>query len=250
MSEEKPADEKQPFLSHLKELRDRLVRCIGALAIAFAFTYYFKEKIFAFLMNPFVRVMPAKSSFIFTGVTEAFITYFKISIVAALFVAAPVILYQFWMFVAPGLYEKEKRYVYPFIFFGSICFACGGLFCYFVVLPYIYRFFVSYAGPYIVPMPELKSYMSLTLKMLIIFGVIFELPLVAFYLGKAGIINSKMLSSKRRYAILGIFILSAIITPPDAASQVLLAIPLWGLYELSIIIIRFFGKKVVADEST
>jgi sec-independent protein translocase protein TatC len=244
------SDEKQPFLSHLKELRDRLVACIIALGIAFGFTYYFKEKIFAFLMNPFIRVMPPKSSFIFTGITEAFITYFKISIVAALFVAAPVILYQFWMFVAPGLYEKEKKYVYPFIFFGSLCFACGGLFCYFIVLPYIFKFFVSYAAEFVIPMPDLKGYMSLTLKMLIIFGVIFELPLIAFYLGKAGIINSKMLASKRRYAILGIFILSAVITPPDVASQILLAIPLWGLYEISILITRFFGKKVVADEHT
>jgi sec-independent protein translocase protein TatC len=241
-------EEKQPFLSHLKELRDRILVCIIALGIAFIFTYYFKEKIFAFLMQPFIRVMPEKSSFIFTGVTEAFITYFKISIVAALFVCFPVMLYEFWMFVSPGLYAKEKRYVYPFIFLGSLCFICGALFCYFVVMPSVYKFFVSYAAEYIIPMPDLKSYMSLTLKMLIIFGLIFELPLVAFYLSKAGIINFRMLSTKRRYAILGIVILSAIITPPDMASQLLIAIPLWGLYEISILITRFFGKKEIGDE--
>jgi sec-independent protein translocase protein TatC len=240
--------EKQPFLAHLKELRDRLLVCILALAIAFVFAYYFKERIFAFLMDPFVRVMPPKSSFIFIGITEAFITYFKISIVAALFLAAPVILYEFWMFVSPGLYENEKRYVYPFIFFGSICFICGALFCYFVVMPFIYRFFVSYAAEFIIPMPDLKSYMSLTLKLLIIFGVIFELPLVAYYLSRAGVINHRMLSSKRRYAILGILILSAMFTPPDMASQIFLAIPLWGLYELSILIARAFGKKEMVDE--
>jgi sec-independent protein translocase protein TatC len=241
-------EEKQPFLSHLKELRDRILVCIIALGIAFIFTYYFKEKIFAFLMQPFIRVMPEKSSFIFTGVTEAFITYFKISIVAALFVCFPVMLYEFWMFVSPGLYAKEKRYVYPFIFLGSLCFICGALFCYFIVMPSVYKFFVSYAAEYIIPMPDLKSYMSLTLKMLIIFGLIFELPLVAFYLSKAGIINFRMLSTKRRYAILGIVILSAIITPPDMASQLLMAIPLWGLYEISILITRFFGKKEIGDE--
>jgi sec-independent protein translocase protein TatC len=241
-------EEKQPFLSHLKELRDRILVCIIALGIAFIFTYYFKEKIFAFLMQPFIRVMPEKSSFIFTGVTEAFITYFKISIVAALFVCSPVMLYEFWMFVSPGLYAKEKRYVYPFIFLGSLCFICGALFCYFIVMPSVYKFFVSYAAEYIIPMPDLKSYMSLTLKMLIIFGLIFELPLVAFYLSKAGIINFRMLSTKRRYAILGIVILSAIITPPDMASQLLIAIPLWGLYEISILIARFFGKKEIGDE--
>jgi sec-independent protein translocase protein TatC len=242
-------EDKQPFLSHLKELRDRLVVCIIALAVAFVFTYYFKEKIFGFLMDPFVKVMPAGSSFIFTGVTEAFIAYFKISIVAALFLAAPVILYEIWMFVAPGLYEKEKKYVYPFIFFGSICFIFGALFCYYLVMPAVYRFFVSYAADFIIPMPDLKSYMSLTLKMLIIFGIIFQMPLVTFCLAKAGIINTRLLTTKRRYAILAIVILSAIITPPDVASQLFLALPLWGLYELSILITRAFGKKETSNEN-
>ncbi len=240
-------DEKQPFFSHLKELRDRLVICIIAVAIAFIFTYYFKEKLFDFLMQPFIKVMPAKSSFVFTGITEAFITYFKISIVAGIFLAAPVILYEFWMFVAPGLYENEKKYVYPFIFSGSLCFILGALFCYFVVMPNIYRFFVSYAQDFVTPMPDLKEYMGLTLKLLIIFGLIFELPLVAFYLSKAGIVNAKMLAKKRRYAILTVFIVSAIITPPDVVSMILVAIPLWGLYELGILIAKVFGKKEITD---
>jgi len=240
-------DDKQPFLSHLKELRDRLLICVIAIAVAFVATYYFKEKIFDFLMQPFLRVMPPGSSFIFTGVTEAFVTYFKIAIVAALFVGAPVILYEFWMFVSPGLYEKEKKYVYPFIFYGSACFLCGALFCYFVVMPNIYRFFVSYGTGFVIPMPDIKSYMSLTLKMLILFGLTFELPLVAYYLSKAGIINARMLASKRRYAILAIFIISAIITPPDVVSQILIALPFWGLYEVGILIARIFGKKEIRD---
>jgi sec-independent protein translocase protein TatC len=243
-------DEKQPFFSHLKELRDRLLVCIVAVAIAFIFTYYFKERLFDFLMQPFLKVMPARSSFIFTGITEAFLTYFKISVVGALFVAAPVILYEFWMFVAPGLYEKEKKYVYPFIFSGSLCFLCGALFCYFVVMPNIYRFFVSYAREFVIPMPDLKNYMGLTLKLLIIFGFIFELPLVAFYLAKAGIINAKLLAKKRRYAILAVFIVSAAITPPDVVSMILVALPLWGLYELGILIAKVFGKKEIHDDAT
>jgi len=242
-------DEKQPFLSHLKELRDRLIVCFIALAVTFVFAYYFKEKVFTFLMQPFIKVMPEKSSFIFTYVTEAFITYFKISFVAAIFISSPVILYEFWMFVAPGLYEKEKKYVLPFILFGSLFFVCGALFCYYMVMPVTYSFFVSYASGFVIPMPDLKGYMNLTLKLLIAFGLIFELPLVAFFLGKAGIINHRMLSTKRRYAILAIFILSAIITPPDVASQILMALPMWGLYELSIVITRFFGKKVQIDET-
>ncbi|HEY3276289.1 MAG TPA: twin-arginine translocase subunit TatC [Syntrophorhabdaceae bacterium] len=236
-------EDKLPFTSHLKELRDRLLVCIIALAVAFVFTYYFKEKMFLILMEPFIKVMPAKSSFIFTGLTEAFITYFKISIVMAVFVGSPILLYEIWMFVAPGLYDKEKKYVYPFMIFGSLCFILGAVFCYFVVLPISYKFFVSYAAEFIIPMPDLKSYMNLTLKMLLIFGLIFELPLAAFFLTKARIINARMLSSKRRYAILGIFILSAIITPPDLASQLLMVIPLWALYEISILITRIFGKR-------
>lgn len=242
-------DDRLPFTSHLKELRDRLLVCIIALAIAFIFTYYFKEQVFSILMQPFIKVMPAKSSFIFTGITEAFITYFKISIVMAVFVAAPVILYEFWMFVAPGLYDREKKLVYPFIIFGSFCFILGAVFCYFVVMPISYKFFVSYAAEFIIPMPDLKNYMNLTLKMLVIFGLVFELPLAAFFLTRARIINAKMLSSKRRYAILAIFIISAVITPPDLASQLLMVVPLWGLYEISILITRVFGiRKEATDE--
>ncbi|HOS04989.1 MAG TPA: twin-arginine translocase subunit TatC [Syntrophorhabdaceae bacterium] len=248
MTEQSQIDKKQPFLSHLKELRDRLIVCFIAIAITFIFTYIFKERIFYFLMQPFLKVMPEKSSFIFTYVTEAFITYFKIALVTAIFITSPVILYEMWMFVAPGLYEKEKKFVIPFVFLGSLCFISGAVFCYFIILPVIYKFFVGFAGNIVIPMPDLKGYMNLTLKLLIIFGFIFELPLAVFYLGKAGIINHRMLSTKRRYAILGIFILSAIITPPDISSQILIALPMWGLYELSIIITKFFGKKVPVDE--
>jgi len=242
-------EEKQPFVSHLKELRDRLIVSIVAVGIAFVITYNFKEAIFKFLMKPFIVVMPAGSSFIFTTITEAFITYFKVSIVAALFAGSPVILFEVWRFVSPGLYEKEKRYMYPFIFFGSILFIFGGLFCYYFVLPIIYHFFVSYAGDFVIPMPSLKEYMNMTLKMLIIFGLIFQLPLLAYYLSRAGIVNHRLLASKRRYAILGIFVVSAIITPPEISSQLLMVIPMWGLYEVSIIIARFFGKKEKKDES-
>jgi len=240
-------DEKQPFIAHLKELRDRLVVSLAGLAVAFIVAYSFKEKIFHFLMQPFIKVMPAGSSFIFTSITEAFITYFKVSLVAALFLAAPVILYEVWMFVAPGLYEKEKKYIAPFIIFGSFFFVGGALFCYYVTMPVVYHFFVSYAGTMIIPMPSLKEYMNLTLKMLIIFGLIFQMPLIAYYLAKAGIINYRGLAKKRRYAILGIAVLSAIITPPEVSSQLLMALPMYGLFELSVVIARVFGKKESVD---
>ncbi len=240
-------EDKLPFVAHLKELRDRILICILAVGVAFIGTYYFKERIFGFLMRPFTKVMPPQSSFIFTSLTEAFLTYFKIALVASLFVAAPVILYEVWKFVSPGLYDKEKRYIIPFISFGSIFFLIGGLFCYFVVMPTVYRFFVSYAGPYIVPMPTLKEYMNLTLKLLVIFGFIFEMPLVAYYLSRIGIIKYRTLAKKRRYAILLIVVVSAIITPPEVTSQLLMALPMYGLFEVSVLIARVFGKKEKAD---
>jgi len=236
-------EEKQPFILHLQELRQRLLVCLLTVCFAFALTYIFKERVNVFLLEPFRKVMPAGSSFIFTGVTEAFITYFKIWVITAVTISSPMIIYEVWMFVAPGLYEKEKRYVYPLIFFGSFFFATGVTFCYYIIMPYLYRFFVSYASGFIIPMPDLESYVSLTLKFLVIFGFLFELPLVAYYMAKAGIVNYRFLVKKRRYAVLAVFILSAIITPPDIVSQILVALPLWGLYELSIIIARFFGKK-------
>jgi sec-independent protein translocase protein TatC len=249
MSGQTDGDDKQPFISHLKELRDKILVCVIAVGIAFLVTYYFKERIFLFLMEPFIKVMPIKSSFIFTGITEAFVTYFKIAIVSSLFLVLPVILFEFWSFISPGLYEKEKRYVYPFMFWGSLCFLSGMAFCYFVAMPFLYRFFVSYSSEFIIPLPDLKSYMNLTLKMLALFGLVFEIPLIAYYLSKIGIINYSMLASKRRYAILAIFIFSAVIATSDIAGLLMVAVPVWGLYEISIVIAKIFGKKEILNES-
>lgn len=244
------SDDKKPFLSHLEELRSRLVVSLLGVGVAFLITYGFKEKIFEFLMQPYIKIMPEHSYFIFTYVTEAFITYLKVSFVAALFLASPLILYEIWMFVAPGLYEHEKRYVYPFIIFGSILFLLGALFSYYVVIPFVYRFFVSYAAEFLVPMPDLKGYMGLTLKFLILFGLVFQLPLLAYYLGRAGILRYESIKKKRRVAILGIFIVSALLTPPDVMSQILLALPLMGLFEISLQVIRLSQKRKKEDGKT
>jgi sec-independent protein translocase protein TatC len=236
-------DEKQPFQFHLKELRDRLLVSVIAVAAAFVVSYYFKEKVFHYLALPFFKVMPAQSSFIFTSITDAFIAYFKVALVSALFAASPVILYEAWMFVAPGLYDNERRYVVPFILFGSLFFIGGALFCYFVILPYTYAFFVSYGGEQILPMPAIGDYISLTLKLLLAFGLIFQMPVMAYYLARAGIISFKTLSKKRRYAVVIIVIMSAVIAPSEISSLLVLAIPMYGLYEMSVLIARMFGKK-------
>ncbi len=251
MNQQTEDDHKASFLSHLQELRKRLIFCIITVAVAFTVTYNFKEKVLEFLMVPFVTVMPSGSSFVFTALTEAFITYFKISVVTALFLSSPIILYHFWRFVSPGLYEKERRYVYPFMFWGSFFFLCGMAFSYFIVMPHLFRFFVGYSSGFITPMPSLKSYTSLILKILAFFGIVFEMPLVAYYLSKAGIITSKTMTEKRKYAILAVFIVSAVFVATDAVSLIMVALPLWGLYEMSILITRMFGKakKEIIDES-
>ncbi|HEX2964492.1 MAG TPA: twin-arginine translocase subunit TatC, partial [Syntrophorhabdaceae bacterium] len=165
--------QKQSFFRHLQELRNRIIISLIAVCVAFVITYAFRNRIFLFLMEPFSKVMPPESSFIFTGVTEAFTTYIKISIVSSIVLSLPVILHQFWIFVSPGLYEHEKKYVYPFIIWASICFIAGALFCYFLVMPIVYRFFAGYATELIVPMPDLRSYVNLSLKMLVAVGLIF-----------------------------------------------------------------------------
>lgn len=236
-------DQKQPFFSHLTELRNRLLVAVIAFGVALVFTYAYKEEIFNRLMHPFVMVMPKGSSFIFTSVTEAFMAYLKLSLVAAVFVASPVILYELWMFVAPGLYEKEKKYVLPFIIFGSALFVTGALFCYLLVMPSLFRFFVAFGSDFVMPMPSLKEYLGLAIKMLVMFGLMFELPLLVYYLAKIGVIRYDTLARKRRYAILGIVVISAVMTPPDVVSQMLMVLPLYGLYEVSIVIARVFGRK-------
>ncbi len=160
-----------------------------------------------------------------------------------MFVTSPVILYELWMFVAPGLYEKEKRYIFPFITFGSALFVAGILFCYFLVMPFLFRFFVGFGSDFVVPMPSLKEYIGLAIKLLVMFGLMFEMPLLVYYLAKIGVIKYNTLARKRRYAILGIFVVSAVITPPDVASQMLMVVPMYGLYEISIVIARVVRKK-------
>lgn len=241
-------EEKQPFLAHLTELRNRLLVAVVALGIALILTYSYKEEIFGLLMRPMVAVMPKGSSFIFTSVTEAFMAYFKLSVVSAVFVSSPVILYELWMFVAPGLYEKEKRYMFPFIIFGSALFVVGALFCYFLVMPFLFRFFIAFGADFIVPMPSLSDYIGLAIKLLIMFGLMFELPLLVYYLARIGVVRYETLARKRRYALLIIFVVSAVVTPPEVVSQLLMVVPLYGLYEVSILIARLFGKRKKAEE--
>jgi len=237
-------DEKKiPLTAHLQELRKRLFLSFIAVGVGFVLCYALADTLFNILAFPLLKVMPAGGTLVFTSVAEAFFTYMKVAFIAGLILASPFVLYQVWAFVAPGLYRNEKRYVVPFLFLGSFFFALGIFFGYFVAIPIGFKFLLGYATDFIKPMPSMKEYLSFSVKFLLAFGLVFEFPVVLLLLSKIGVVDAKKLARQRKYAILLIFVFAAVMTPPDLISQVLMALPLMGLYELSIILSKFFGKK-------
>jgi len=242
-------EKKLPLTAHLQELRKRLILSFVAIGVGFFVCYTFKELLFDILAAPLLKVMPIGGSLIFTSVAEAFFTYMKVAFIAAVILVSPFVLYQIWAFVAPGLYQKEKRYVVPFVLGGSLFFAVGVLFAYFVAIPIGFKFLLGYATDFIKPLPSMKEYLSFSIKFLLAFGLVFEFPVALVLLARIGVVDAKMLARQRKYAILLIFVFAAIITPPDFISQVLMALPLIGLYELSIFLSKIFGKKKEAPAS-
>jgi sec-independent protein translocase protein TatC len=251
MEKGKPEEEKMSLISHLEELKKRLIRILIAVGLGFGVCYLFKDWSFRIITKPLVDAMPAHSSMIFTGLPEAFFIHMEIAFFASLLLTAPYTLFEIWRFISPGLYQNEKKHVFPFIFFSSILFGSGVLFGYFVALPPAFAFFVSFSTDFLKPMISFKEYLSLTLKFLLAFGLSFEMPVFIFFLAKIGVVNAKMLAKQRRYAILIIFIAAAILTPsPDAFSQILMAIPLMFLYEVSIFVAKFARRnKPVPEEA-
>jgi sec-independent protein translocase protein TatC len=245
---ENPTEEKLPLTTHLEELRKRLIRVLIVVGLGFGVCYTFKEWSFQVITKPLVDVLPQNSSLVYTGLPEAFFIHMKIAFFASLFVTSPYTLYQIWKFISPGLYAKEKKYVVPFVMTSTLLFVGGVLFGYFVALPPAFKFFVSFTTDALKPMVSFREYLGLTLKFLLAFGLSFEMPVFMFFLTKLGIVNATMLSRQRRYAILIIFIAAAILTPsPDVLSQILMAIPLMVLYEVSIVVSKFAGRKKVEE---
>lgn len=240
------SSDKMPFTQHLEELRKRLITSLVAVGVGFAVSYGFKEKIFEVLLKPWIEALPkgVDARLIYTAPHEAFFTYMKVSFIAGIGLAIPVILHQFWRFIAPGLYEKEKRLMLPVVFFSTFFFIGGACFGYFFVFPVGFQFFTSFASELITPMISTKEFLSFTIRMLLGFGFVFELPIFAFFLAKLGLISSDFLKRQRRIAIVVIFIVAAALTPgPDVFSQVLMAVPLLILYEASVWITHWVGRK-------
>ena len=224
-----------PFTSHLDELRSRLMRSALAVGIAFLFCFYFADQIFFALAEPIRRLRIPDLTLIGTAVTEAFFTKMKISFFAAIIVALPVLLWEGWQFVAPGLYEHEKRYTRSFVFFGSFFFLAGVVFCYVIVLQKGLAFLLKrYQVLQIQPAIQIGDYLSLVTRLVLAFGLMFQLPVLTFFLARVGLIDHRLLIHYFGYAVIGMAIVSAILTPPDVVSQILLMIPLILLYGVSI----------------
>lgn len=239
---------KKPFLSHLEELRKRLIACAIAVGVGFVISYIFSERLFRILISPLMAVMGEGERLIFTNLPEMFLTYLKTAFIAAILLVAPVIFYQLWMFIAPGLYQHEKKFAVPFVIFSTILFVGGALFGYFVVFPFGFKFFLGFANESIQALPSVKQYFSFAVKLLFAFGIVFELPVVVFFLAKMGLVTPDFLKRKRKYALLLTFVMAAILTPPDVITQLMMAGPLILLYEIGIIIARVAGRKKVTED--
>lgn len=243
-------EERSPFTEHLGELRDRLVHAFIAVGLGFVVAYFFKEQLFDILTAPLVTAM-AKSGnakLIFTGLPEAFFTYLKVALLAGIMLATPVLFYEFWMFISPGLYREEKKYMLPIIILSLVFFLAGASFGYFIVFPYGFEFFLGFTTETIQAMPSMKEYLSFASKMLLAFGFVFELPLVLTFLSRMGIVTPAFLKKNRKYALLLFFVGAAIITPPDVVTQIMMAMPLILLYEIGILGAKIFGKKSKLDD--
>lgn len=242
------------FMSHMEELRSRLVKCVLAVLAVFVVCYAYSGPIFAFIAAPIVKAMPEGSELSMIDLTEAFMVEMKVAIIAAIVFASPLIFYQLWKFVSPALHKNERKYVWQFVFSATFFFVCGAWFCYSAVLPWGLKFFLSYAtaqaplGVKISANISVRSAIDLALQFSLAMGVVFELPVVVYFLAKMGVVTYKTLGRIRRFAYVIIFFIAAILTPPDVLSQMMMAGPLMLLYEFSILVAYIFGPKPPREE--
>src|SRR5699024_7884741 len=233
-----------PITEHLIELRKHLIKICVAVLIVFLALVGFSRELYNLLSDPLVAQLPANSTMIATDITSNFMAPIRLTIFVAAFVVMPYILYQIWSFIAPGLYKKEKKITIPVLISSIFLFYSGVAFAYFVVLKGVLKFFILFAPQNVIPMTDIDSYLSFALKLFMVFGLTFEIPVVTLLLIMVGIISTQSLESKRRYIIVGCFAVSAVVTPPDGVSMLLLAIPMWLLFELGL----FLAKVLIKEE--
>lgn len=237
----------QPFLSHLVELRDRLMRALIGVFIVFIGVYPFANEIYTFMAGPLLTHLPEGSTMIAIDVATPFLTPFKLAMVGAIFITMPWILYQMWAFVAPGLYRHEKRLITPLLFTSSLLFYLGVAFAYYVVFPLVFAFMTSVAPVGVEMMTDINRYLDFVLTIFFAFGIAFEVPIATIVLVWTGATTRESLVAKRPYIIVGAFVVGMLLTPPDVISQTLLALPMWVLFELGILFSRFYVPKPVEE---
>jgi sec-independent protein translocase protein TatC len=238
----------QPFMSHLAELRDRLIKMIAAIVLVFLCLFPFGNDIYTFIAEPIRAQLPEGATMIATQVASPFLTPFKLSLVAAIFVAMPYLLYQLWAFVAPGLYRHEKRLALPLVSASILLFYLGMLFAYVVVFPLVFAFFTSVTPDGVQQMPDIAFYLEFVLKLFFAFGIAFQIPIATILLVAVGATTPEQLAHKRPYVIVGVFVAGMLLTPPDVISQTLLALPMWLLFELGILASRLFQRRSQPDD--
>jgi sec-independent protein translocase protein TatC len=228
----------ESFISHLVELRDRLLRALIAIGVVFLLLWFYPglSAIYDLLAAPMMKTLPQGTHMIATGVITPFVVPMKVGLMAAFLIALPYVLYQAWAFIAPGLYQHEKKFALPLVIGSTLMFLCGVAYCYFVVFKVIFAFIIAFAPKSITPAPDIEAYLSFVMTMFVAFGVTFEVPLVEVVLVRTGILTVAKLKDVRAYVIVGAFVVAAVVTPPDVASQLLLAIPMCLLYEIGIIL--------------
>ncbi len=231
------------ILSHLRELRQRVTIAVITYVLGVFVLMYFSSAVFDFMATPLRSALPPDTPLIFLNAPDVFFTYLKIALVLSLFVTAPITFYQAWAFIAPGLYAEEKTVFLSFFLSSILLLFMGGTFAFYVVFPIIFKFFLSFSTDTIQAMPAIKEYLSLVLKLLFAFGISFQVPIIVVILTRLGIVEAKDLADKRRYVIVWAFIFSAILTPPDIVSQILLAIPMYALFEIGVFIAYRLEKK-------
>lgn len=247
-SQSSEMENEQPFMAHLIELRDRVLRIVVVVIAIFLVLFFFANDLYHIVSQPLLAQLPEGSTMIATGVAAPFLTPFKLSLVASIFMAIPYIFYQFWSFVAPGLYQHEKRLALPLIASSVILFYGGIVFSFYVVFPLMFAFFTATTPEGVAMMTDISQYLDFILKMFFAFGLAFEVPIVTIVLTITGVTNADKLAEKRPYIIVGSFVIGMLLTPPDIISQTLLAIPVWLLFELGVVFSRIIGNRKAREE--
>ncbi len=247
-SDDPPQLEAMPITQHLVALRRHLFKIVGVLITVFFCLLPFANKTYIALSEPLRKQLPANSTMIATDVTATFMAPFKLNFFIALMIAMPFIIYQLWAFIKPALYEKEKNLAFPLLFGSIILFYAGVAFAYFLALPSILHFFISVSPETVAPMTDINSYLSFCLKLFLVFGLTFEIPIITLVLILIGLVTTKTLAEKRRFIVVGCFFVAMFITPPDAISMIMLAVPMWMLFEIGLLLGRLIekGKQIEA----